>query len=112
MNVFVNPTELVAALGLAAAREPQALRQQLAAAMAELAAARAYQAQLQAKASQDEACRQEALDAAETWEDRAIGAEARASAAEYEVRRLGRVLAELQAQIAAMAQAAGQGGQR
>jgi hypothetical protein len=112
MNVFVNPTELVAALGLAAAREPQALRQQLAAAMAELAAARAYQAQLQAKAAQNEACHQEALDAAEAWEDRAIGAEARASAAEYEVRRLGRVLAELQAQVAAMAQAAGQGDQR
>ncbi len=109
---FRNPLEFVAALGLAAGREPQALRQQLAAATAELAAARAYQAQLEVKAAQDEACRQEALDAVETWEDRAIGAEARASAAEYEVRRLGRVLAELQAQIAAMAQAAGQGGHR
>ncbi len=112
MNVFGNPTELVAALGLAAARAPQALRQQLAAGIAELAAARAHQARLEAKAAEDEACRQKAIEAAETWEGRVIDAEARAAAAEYEVRRLGRVLAELQAQIAAMAQAAGQGGRR
>lgn len=109
---FRNPLEFVAALGLTAAREPLALREQLAAATAELAAARAYQAQLRAKATQDEACRQKAIEAAETWEGRAIDAEARAAAAEYEVRRLGRVLAELQAQIAAMAQAAGQGDRR
>ncbi len=112
MKPFVNPTEFVAALGLAAARAPQGLQEQLTAVTSELAAARAYQARLHAQAAQDEACRQEALDAVETWEDRAIGAEARASAAEYEVRRLGRVLAELQAQIAVMAQAAGQGGHR
>jgi hypothetical protein len=109
---FRNPLEFVAALGLTAAREPQALREQLAAATAELASARAYQGQLQAKAAQDEACRQEALDAAETWRGRAVSAEARASAAEHEARRLGRVLAEFQAQIASMAQADGQGGRR
>jgi hypothetical protein len=109
---FRNPLEFVAALGLTAAREPLAMREQLAAATAELASARAYQAQPQAKAAQDEACRQEALDAAKTWEGRAVNAEARAAAAEYEVRRLGGVLAELQAQIAAMARAAGQGDRR
>jgi hypothetical protein len=109
---FRNPLEFVAALGLTAAREPLALREQLNAATAELASARAHQAQLQAKATHDQACRQKAIEAAETWEGRAISAEARAAAAEYEVRRLGRVLAELQAQIASMAQADGQGGQR
>ncbi len=98
---FRNPLEFVAALGLAAARELQGLREQLAAATRELAAARAYQAQLQARAAQDEACRQEAIDAAETWQDRALGAEVRAADADREVRRLARVLADIQVKLAA-----------
>jgi hypothetical protein len=63
----------------------------------ELAAVRERQARLQAKCDQDAERRQEALDALEMAQDRLVSAEARASVAECEARRLGRVVAEFQA---------------
>ncbi len=100
---FQNPIEFVAALGLAGVRQCRTIADEVATLNAELAAACAYQVQLQAQRDQDEERRQEALDALEMAQDRLVSAEARASLAECEARRLGRVVAEFQAQLKAMA---------